>query len=94
MARSNYDFENSQELETFLGFEYNDCCYSFRVMARRWLDSNIAKIVSDDDAIFDQALYFEIHWKGLGGSSNRIKSILSDAIIGYKERENRLSPRR
>jgi len=92
MGRSNYDFENKQELETFLGIEYNDCCYRVRVLARRWLDSNIARLVSDRSARFDQGLFFELHLKGLGGSGAKVDSILEDAIYGYRDREKRMNP--
>ncbi len=91
MGRANYDFQNSQELESFLGLEYNDCCYRFRILARRWLDSNIANLTSDEDAIFDQGVFFEIHLKGLGGSGARVNSILEDAIPGYRRRETALN---
>lgn len=90
MGRVNYDFENQQELETFLGFEYNDCCYRLRFLARRWLDSNIANLVSDESAQYDQGIFFEIHFKGLGGSGAKVNSILNDGISGYETREKLL----
>lgn len=90
MGRANYDFQNDQELETFFGFEYNDCCYRFRILARRWLDSNIANLVADKDAQYDQGIFFEIHFKGLGGSGAKVNSILNDGIFGYEQREKNL----
>ncbi|MFL0810534.1 MAG: LPS-assembly protein LptD [Agarilytica sp.] len=87
MARSNYDFENQQELESFVGFEYNDCCYRFRILARRWLDSNIAKLVDDQNAQYDRGIFFEVHLKGLGGSGGKANSILYDGIYGFEKRE-------
>ncbi len=89
MARYNYDFTLKQELETFLGLEYNDCCYRIRLLARKWLDSNIATLIQNDDQRYDQGLFFEIHFKGLGGSGAKVNSILSDSIPGYQEREQR-----
>ena len=91
MGRANYDIENRQELETFLGFEYNNCCYRIRVLARRWLDSNIANLALDNDPVFDQGLFFELHLKGLGGSGAKLNQILEDAIPGYRRRENALN---
>lgn len=87
MARYNYDFTLKQELEMFLGLEYNDCCYRIRLLARKWLDSNIATLVENDDQRYDQGVFFEIHFKGLGGSGAKVNSILSDSIPGYQERE-------
>lgn len=91
MARANYDLENQQELETFIGFEYNDCCYRVRLLARRWLDSNIANLDFNSDPVFDQGLFFELHLKGLGGSGAKLNQILEDAIPGYSRRENILN---
>ncbi len=90
MGRANYDFQNKQELETFLGFEYNDCCYRLRFLARRWLDSNIANLVVDEDSQYDQGIFFEVHFKGLGGSGAKANSILNDGIFGYENRERLL----
>lgn len=89
MGRYNYDFTQAQELETFLGFEYNDCCYRVRLLARKWLDSNIASLTDNHDLEHDQGIFFEVHFKGLGGSGAKVNSILEDSIRGYQERERR-----
>ncbi|MDO6423092.1 LPS-assembly protein LptD [Saccharophagus degradans] len=89
MGRYNYDFTQAQELETFLGFEYNDCCYRVRLLARKWLDSNIASLTDNHDLEHDQGVFFEVHFKGLGGSGAKVNSILEDSIRGYQERERR-----
>nr|MBX2858633.1 LPS-assembly protein LptD [Cellvibrionaceae bacterium] len=91
MGRGNYDFTNKQELETFLGFEYNNCCYRLRFLARRWLDSNIANLLDNEDALYDSGVFFEVQLKGLGSSGAQVDSILSDSIIGYREREKLLN---
>lgn len=87
MARANYDFENKQELESFFGLEYNSCCYRFRVVGRRWLDSNIANLGQNAEPIFDQGIFFELHLKGLGGSGAKVNAIIEDALPGYQRRE-------
>jgi len=86
MGRYNYDFTQKQELEAFVGFEYNDCCYRLLMLARHWLDSNIASLTSNDDLEYDRGIFFELHLKGLGGSGKRVTSILKDSIRGYRER--------
>ncbi len=89
MARSNYDFQNSQELETFIGFEYDDCCYRVRFLARKWLDSNIASLTDSESAKSDSGLFMEFHLKGLGGSGAKINAILNDGIYGYDQRKQK-----
>ncbi|WP_052691967.1 LPS-assembly protein LptD [Teredinibacter purpureus] len=91
MARYNYDFTSQRELEAFAGLEYNDCCYRVRLLARRWLDSNIAALTESNDALYDQGVFFEIHLKGLGSSGAKVDAILEDSIYGYREREKRLN---
>jgi Organic solvent tolerance protein OstA len=90
MGRYNYDFGQSRELEVFFGLEYNDCCYRARVLARRWLDSNIAALSESNDALYDQGLFLEIQLKGLGSSGAKVDSLLEDSIYGYREREQLL----
>lgn len=89
IARANYDFNYNAELDAFLGFEYDDCCYRLRLMARRWVDfdltSNFLENVNSDD--YDQGVFFEVQLKGVGNLGRRIGSLLDRAILGYSERE-------
>ena len=85
-GRVNYDIDIDRELETFLGFEYDDCCYRARVLLRRSLDSNIVTLTDDQDSQFDQGIFFEITLKGLGGSGSTTNKILEDGIFGFKSR--------
>jgi len=91
MGRYNYDYGEGRELEAFAGLEYNDCCYRVRLLARRWLDSNIAAVTESDDALYDQGIFFELQLKGLGSSGAKVDPILEDSIFGYREREQRLN---
>ncbi|WP_370981248.1 LPS-assembly protein LptD [Agaribacterium sp. ZY112] len=90
MGRSNYDFENQQELETFGGIEYNNCCYRVRFLARRWLDSNVAN-EEGGSGQYDRGVYLEIEFKGLGSTGTRIRNMLEDALPGYERRERLMS---
>ena len=85
VGRVNYDITDRRELEAFAGFEYNDCCYRLRVLARRWLDSKIADLITDNDLQYDQGIFFEIQLKGLGGTGDRVRTLLEDSIVGYRE---------
>ncbi len=87
IARSNHDMTNQRELETLLGIEYNSCCYRVRLLGRRWLDNNYADVVADEDLKHDRGIFFEIEFRGLGGTSKTIDNILSDSINGYDRRE-------
>lgn len=83
LGRLFYDLDNKKELEAFVGFEYDDCCYRLRVLARRWLDSKLASLVSDESRHYDNGVFFEVDLKGLTSSGKRIKNILAENIPGY-----------
>ena len=83
LGRSFYDIDEQRELETFIGFEYDSCCYRIRTVARRWLDAQLA--LTEDDRPYDQGLFFEIELLGLGSSGKRIENLLKDSIFGYDQ---------
>ncbi len=87
IARGFHDVTNKRELETLVGLEYNSCCYRIRLMGRRWLDNDYADIVDDLDLKHNRGIFFEIQFRGLGGTGKSVDSILSDSINGYDRRQ-------
>ncbi len=89
IARTNYDFNFSAELDTFAGLEYTDCCYRIRVLARQWVDFDFSQDflqdLSNDD--YDRGIFFEVQLRGFGTLSQRISNLLDKAMLGYSERE-------
>lgn len=89
IARTNYDFNFSAELDTFAGLEYTDCCYRIRVLARQWVDFDFSQDflqdLSSDD--YDRGIFFEVQLRGFGTLSQRISNLLDKAMLGYSERE-------
>lgn len=81
-----YDLESSRELDTFIGFEYDDCCYRLRVMARRWLDSKLAELVNDRDRHYDNGIFLEVDLKGLTSSGARVQQLLQEHIPTFRSR--------
>ncbi|WP_339897183.1 LPS-assembly protein LptD [uncultured Gilvimarinus sp.] len=93
IARANYDLTYEQELDTFAGFEYSDCCYRVRLVWRKWLnfdynDSTVLETVEPDD--YDDGIFIDIQLKGLASISERVGSLLGKTILGYDEREQNL----
>lgn len=93
IARSNYDFKYNVELDTFIGLEYDDCCYRIRLMGRHWLDAiynnskSLENIKHDD---YQTGIMFELQLKGLASTSQKISSLLDKAVTGFTEREKHL----
>lgn len=86
VGRLFYDLDENKELDAFLGFEYDDCCYRLRLLARRWLDSKLATLVNDERRHYDDGLFLEIDLKGLASSGDRIQRLLAETIPGFRER--------
>lgn len=78
IAKLNYDKTGDRALEQIAGLVYESCCWKTSVLYQEGIDLNNE---------IDRGLFIEFQLKGLGGSGNRINSILSESIEGYNERE-------
>lgn len=85
VGRLFYDLDANKELDAFLGFEYDDCCYRVRLLARRWLDSKLANLVNDDESRYDHGIFFEVDLKGLASSGEKIERLLSESLPNFKQ---------
>ncbi len=93
VARSNYDFNYGVELDTFAGFEYNDCCYRLRLMGRHALrvdynsPSFLQNVTKND---YESGISLELQLKGLGSTGQGISKLLDKAVAGFSDREKNL----
>ncbi|MDT8387732.1 MAG: LPS assembly protein LptD [Thiogranum sp.] len=78
LGRWYYDIDNTQELETMAGIEYDSCCWGIRLVTRRYLDN--------DGETTNQSIMFQFVLKGLTQIGSNIESLLEDGILGYTER--------
>jgi LPS-assembly protein len=88
VGRWNYDFTNKRELETFAGFEYNNCCWRASLVFRRWLDREDEILLPEMDLKTNRGIFFQIQFKGLAGVSSRVDTMLKNGIYGYEPLEN------
>jgi len=88
VGRWNYDFTNKRELETFAGFEYNNCCWRASLVFRRWLDRQDEILLPEMDLKTNRGIFFQIQFKGLAGISSRVDTMLKNGIYGYEPLEN------
>lgn len=79
-GRWNRDIERKRDLETFLGIGYESCCWAFRVMAREFLTGE-----NNGVPAFDNAVYFELSFKGFTKAGSDIGQRLEHGIIGYQD---------
>lgn len=79
LARNNYSLLEERNIETLLGLEYEDCCWRFRTIARRSIDDTSTGVETDE------AIYFELVLKGLGGFGDEAGEVFENAILGYQD---------
>lgn len=77
LARWNYSNKDSKDLASILGFEYNSCCWAFRVIGKGHLTQD-----ANGDDIFDRSIIFSLVLKGFG-SFGRANEELERAILGF-----------
>lgn len=77
VGRYYYSLMDNRLLEAFGGVEYDSCCVSLRVLARRYI-SSLGQVKASN------GLYFEIEFKGLGSTGGRTENFLRRAILGYQ----------
>ena len=85
--RARYGIETKEIIEDAIGFKYEDCCWSIRIMHARTIDPLDNQFVIDVNTDRDHATYVEFQLKGLGAIGNRIGNMLEEIIWGYKENE-------
>jgi LPS-assembly protein len=76
-GRAVYSLEDQSIQETMLGFEYENCCWVFRTVRRRYIFNR--------EGEFDTALWFLLELKGMSSVGRRIDDFLADDIYGYGE---------
>jgi len=77
IARWNQALNVARNLETLAGFEYDDCCWAVRAVARNYRNSP-----TDTDA--QTAFYLELELKGLSRLGSGLETLLSNSIFGYQ----------
>ncbi len=79
--------------ESFLGLEKENCCWAFRVIGRRWINSvnlngnnpNIQNSLAiDATGVPQEGVFFELELKGLSGFGQRLDSFFQKQIYGYQ----------
>lgn len=88
VGRWNYDFTNKRELETFAGFEYNNCCWRASLVLRRWLDRQDGILLPEQNLKTNSGIFFQIQFKGLASVNSRVDTMLKNGIYGYEPLEN------
>ncbi len=82
LGRWNYSLAYQQNVDTFAGFEYDDCCWAIRMVARRH------RLTAQDNQSSD-SVYLEVELKGLANVGRHINDLLRNTILGYNNLQYR-----
>jgi len=85
VARWFYDLERDETVETFVGLEYDDCCWRVRLIGRRQEEPFDG--VRSSGTENETGVFLEVALKGLAGFGDTVDSILESGIRGYRERD-------
>ena len=82
-----YSLEASQAVEDMVGFEYDDCCWQFRLLYMRYIDTaGSIPDLTDPNLARENAIQFQFLLKGMGGFGGRVENLLNDMIRGFDRR--------
>lgn len=83
VGRWNYELTNNRTLESFVGVEYENCCWGVRAVARRFLkDGDLA--IDGTDTDYSTGFFVQLELKGLAGVGSKAASFLEGQIPGYQ----------
>ncbi len=93
VGRWTYSLLNNDTQESFLGVEKENCCWRFRVIGRRWinslaLSSNLntlnAPIALNATGVPQTGVFFQIELKGFTGIGEKLDQFFEKQIYGYE----------
>ena len=75
IGRWQYDLDNHRSYDTVGGFEYQSCCWAFRLVGRGRYNTTTQAI--------DHSIYLTLELKGLTSLGNRLDAELERGILGF-----------
>ncbi|MDO9046693.1 MAG: LPS assembly protein LptD [Methylobacter sp.] len=92
VGRWTYSLLNNSTQESFFGVEKENCCWRFRVIGRRWINSinlntnpNIQNSLAiDATGISQTGVFLQIELKGLTGIGEKLDQFFEQQIYGYR----------
>lgn len=82
VGRWAYALQEQKSLDMFGGLEYDSCCWSLRLVGRRFLSGFDTGTGSINDK-FQTGVFVQVELKGLAGMGRKTVDFLSQSIPGY-----------
>ena len=87
LAGASHDTLNKKNLSAMLGFEYQSCCWRFRILGQRYLkDLRNSTSLRDGLGDYDQSIGFEINFNNLATFDTDTNMTLQQRIDNYEPR--------
>lgn len=84
-----YDLNESRNVETYAGFQYESCCWAIRLSYHYRIKTNYEDDFNplvDDRELFETGVYLNFVIKGLGGSGPLgVTDMLDDGLFNYRK---------
>lgn len=84
VGRWNYDVQNKVTLESFEGFEYDNCCWIFQIVHRNYI-TQIGTQSSTQTGQTNSMFFFQLQLKGLTTIGKHLEDFLQNGILGYSD---------
>ncbi|HVA54211.1 MAG TPA: LPS assembly protein LptD [Gammaproteobacteria bacterium] len=84
VGRWNYDVQNKVTLESFEGFEYDSCCWTFQVVHRRYI-TQAGTLSATQTGQANSMIFFQLQLKGLTTIGRHLEDFLQNGILGYSD---------
>jgi LPS-assembly protein len=88
VGRWQYSLLYNQTQDGFIGFEKENCCWRFRVIGRRYVNSIAAAANSipgqNTTSNSQTGIFFQIEFKGLTGLGTKLDDFFAQSIFGYR----------
>ena len=78
------DLQLSRSIESFIGIEYESCCWALRLTARRNLATRYNNSGVRDLNEFDSGIALQFVFKGMGNNNNKV-DMLNQGLFGYRQ---------
>jgi len=84
VGRWNFDVQNKVTLESFEGFEYDNCCWNFQIVHRRYI-TQMGTQSGTQTGQANSMLFFQLQLKGLSTIGRHLEDFLQNGILGYSD---------
>lgn len=90
-----YSLLNNSTQESFFGVEKENCCWRFRIIGRRWINSTTivntainSSLIADAQGISQTGVFLQLELKGLTGIGENLDNFFEQHIYGYRKPNN------